>query len=42
MKEVRIGPGMQALAVVGALAGIGALVAAQVPEIQRYMKMRAM
>jgi hypothetical protein len=42
MKDVRIGPGMQALAVVGALAGIGALVAAQLPEIQRYMKMRSM
>ena len=33
---------MKLIALVAALAAIGAAVASQLPEIQRYMKMRSM
>lgn len=42
MKEIRVGPGLQLLLTLATLGGLGALVAAQVPEIKRYLNMRAM
>ena len=42
MKEIRINPGVQLLAVGGAVALVGAAIAFQLPELKRYMKIRAM
>jgi carbon starvation protein CstA len=42
MKQIRINPGVQLLAVAGAVALVGAAIAAQLPELRRYMKIRAM
>ncbi len=42
MREIRIGPGMQFLLTLATIAAIGAVVAAQLPEIRRYLKVRAM
>ena len=42
MNEIRVAPGAQLLAVLAVLAGIGALLATQMPEIRRYLKIRSM
>jgi hypothetical protein len=42
MKEIRIGPGLQLLLLVGIVALVGAAIAAQLPELKRYMKVRSM
>ena len=42
MKEIRIGRGAQLAMGLGMLAAVGAAVAAQLPEIQRYLKIRSM
>ncbi len=39
---IRIGPKSQVLAVLGAAGAVAAAVAAQMPEIQRYLKVKAM
>ena len=42
MKERTISPTAQLIAIAAVLAGLAAAVAAQLPEIQRYLKMRSM
>lgn len=42
MSEIRIGPKAQALGVLTALGAVAAAVAAQLPEIRRYLKVKAM
>ena len=42
MKEIRIRPRTQGLVLLAALAGLGALIAAQLPELQRYLKIKSM
>ena len=42
MNDIRITPSAQLIALLGVLAGAGALVAAQLPEIQRYLKIKQM
>ena len=42
MSEIRIGSGAQKIAGLALLAAAGAAVAAQLPELRRYMKLRAM
>ena len=42
MKEIRIGPFAQILALLALLGFIGYAVYAQLPEIQRYMKVKEM
>ena len=42
MNEIRIGPGVQKLFLLALLALLGLVVAAQLPEIQRYLKIRSM
>ena len=42
MKEIRITPAIQLLSLAGILALIGALIAVQLPELKRYMKIRSM
>ncbi len=42
MTEIRIGPVAQIVMVVAVLGGIAAAVAAQLPELRRYMKIRSM
>ena len=42
MKEIRISPGTQLVAALGIVAGVGAIVASQYPEIQRYLKIKQM
>ena len=42
MSEIRISPVMQLIIAVAALLGIAAIIGAQVPEIQRYLKARRM
>jgi hypothetical protein len=42
MSEIRIGPKAQLLTGAAVLGGIGAAIAAQLPEIRRYMKIRSM
>jgi hypothetical protein len=42
MKEIRIHPRLQVLTVAALIAAIGAGVAAQLPEIQRYLKVKSM
>ncbi len=41
MKDIHINPAMQLLTLLVALAAVGAA-AAQLPEIRRYLKVRAM
>ena len=42
MSEIRISRTAQFIALVAVLAGIVAAIAAQAPEIQRYLKMKSM
>ena len=42
MSEIRIGPGAQRITLLALLAILALAVAAQLPEIQRYLKMRSM
>jgi hypothetical protein len=42
MKEIRITPTMQAMLLLGVLGAIAAALAAQLPELRRYMKMEKM
>lgn len=42
MSEIRISPTAQAIAVIGVLAAIAAAIAAQLPEIRRYLRVRSM
>jgi hypothetical protein len=42
MKEIRITPGIQLLSLAAIVALIGALIAVQLPELKRYMKIRSM
>jgi hypothetical protein len=42
MSEIRIGRGAQFVALAAVLAAIGAAVAAQLPEIRRYLNIRSM
>jgi hypothetical protein len=42
MSDITITRSMQAALLLAILAAIGALTAAQLPELQRYLKMRAM
>ena len=42
MRDIRIGPRGQFLALAAILGGIGAAVARQLPELQRYLKIRSM
>ncbi len=42
MSEIRIGPAAQLVAVLALLGLVGAAVAAQIPELQRYLKIRSM
>ena len=42
MSEIRIGPRAQLIGALALLGGVGAIVAAQLPEIRRYMAIRSM
>ncbi|HXS44866.1 MAG TPA: hypothetical protein VN751_09570 [Solirubrobacteraceae bacterium] len=42
MSDIHISPTAQLVAVLAVLAGILALIGAQAPEIQRYLKIRKM
>ncbi len=42
MKEIRISPVAQILTVVALLGAVAAAVAAQLPEVRRYLKIRSM
>ncbi len=42
MKDIRIKPRTQGLTLIGVAAAIAAAMAAQAPEIRRYLKIRAM
>ena len=42
MTEIRITPTAQLAIVLGLLGAIAAIVAAQLPELRRYMKVRSM
>lgn len=42
MNEITIGTGVQKVFLLALLAVLGLLVASQVPEIQRYLKIRSM
>ena len=42
MSEIRISPFMQLLVALLVAIGVGAVVANQLPEIQRYLKVRKM
>jgi hypothetical protein len=42
MSDIRIGPLAQLVIVAGFLAAVAAAIATQVPEIQRYLKVRKM
>jgi len=42
MEEIRISPTIQRLTLLALLAGLAALVAGQMPEIRRYLKIEAM
>ena len=42
MSEIRISPTMQALLLLGVLGAIAAAIAAQLPELRRYMKLEKM
>jgi hypothetical protein len=42
MKEIRINPTMQLLTLLAVLGAVGAVIAAQLPEVRRYLKVRSM
>jgi len=42
MSDIRISPTAQLVALAAVVLGAGALVAAQLPEIQRYLKIKSM
>jgi hypothetical protein len=42
MSEIRIGPGMQKVALLAGLGVIAAAIVAQLPELRRYMKIETM
>jgi hypothetical protein len=42
MSDIRIGPRAQVIGAIALLGGVGALVAAQLPEIRRYLAIRSM
>lgn len=42
MNEITIGTGIQKVILLALLAVLGLLVASQLPEIQRYLKIRSM
>ncbi len=42
MSEIRISSGAQSAMVLGTVAAVGLAVAAQLPEIKRYLKIKAM
>jgi hypothetical protein len=42
MSEIRISPTAQAVAIVTVIAAIAAAVAAQIPELRRYLKVESM
>jgi hypothetical protein len=42
MKDIHIRPKAQLLAIIGLVAAIAAAMAAQAPEIKRYLKVRSM
>ncbi len=42
MKEIRISPTAQMVALLGLAAALAAAVAAQLPELRRYMKIEGM
>jgi hypothetical protein len=42
MSEIRISPAAQVVALVAVVLGVGALIAVQLPEIQRYLKIKSM
>ena len=42
MNEITIGTGVQKVILLALLAVLGLLVASQLPEIQRYLKIRSM
>jgi hypothetical protein len=42
MNDIRIGPATQRLFLLGFLGVVGAIVAMQLPEIKRYLKVRSM
>ena len=42
MSDIRITPITQLLIVLAVVGGIGAIIALQVPEIRRYLKVRSM
>jgi hypothetical protein len=42
MTEIRISPTAQIAALLGLVAAVAAAVAAQLPELRRYLKVRAM
>ena len=42
MSEIRIGGGAQLLGTIAVLGAVGAVVAKQLPELQRYLKIRQM
>jgi hypothetical protein len=42
MNDIRISPGAQQAMMLGTVAAVGLAVAAQYPEIKRYLKIKAM
>jgi hypothetical protein len=42
MKEIRIGPKAQMLALLALIAAVAAAVGSQLPELRRYLKIEAM
>jgi hypothetical protein len=42
MRDIRISPKTQVLATLGLVGGIAAAVAAQLPELRRYLKIETM
>ena len=42
MKEITVGPGVQLALLLAALGAVVAIVLPQLPEIQRYLKVRQM
>jgi hypothetical protein len=42
MKEIRIGPKAQVLALLALIAAVAAAVGSQLPELRRYLKIEAM
>jgi hypothetical protein len=42
MREIRISPGTQMVLLAAILAAVAAVLAAQAPELQRYLKIRQM